>query len=351
MTPDFSIAGSPVFIATPNAWALPVWLQHHYSGKRIIVFADEHTYECCFDRLNAAIGDRYETFALVVPSGEESKSLEVCSQIWSQLLEDAIAKDELMICLCGGVLSDLGGFISSLYKRGMRCIFVPTTLMAMVDASLGGKNGIDHDSFKNMIGTIRQPEAVFIQPDFLLTLPPREYLNGMAEVYKHALIGDVSLWNLLRQGVPSHINLLDLMPAIIRVKATVVNEDVYEKDRRRVLNFGHTLGHAVESWSIANEENHMLHGEAVVIGMILATRLSVLKCGLNTEAAEEIEATLRKFFSVEYEEKMTLDELIAVLYQDKKIRDGELYFSLLTEIGHAIPGVRVTLEEVASVLY
>jgi 3-dehydroquinate synthase len=302
------------------------------------VLVDEHTRSLCWPRLSFL--GLSEDQVLEIPSGERHKTLETCRALWSAMLRGRATRNALLINLGGGVIGDLGGFVAATFKRGIDFVQVPTTLLAQVDASIGGKVGVDYEGVKNTLGVFAPPVAVVADPVFLETLPYRELRAGFAEMLKHALIADAAQWERLAQ-LPADLSGVDwaelLLPSL-RIKQGFVEADPWEKNIRRALNFGHTLGHALESWSLADRERPLLHGEAVALGMIGETGLSVAHAGLAPSAAEHIREVVERFFPLVGEGLFPpvgpgMETLLPYLWQDKKNRADLIGWVLLENIG------------------
>ena len=259
-------------------------------------------------------------------SGEINKSISSCNYIWEQLSEHNFDRDSLLINLGGGVIGDMGGFAASTYKRGIDFIQVPTTLLAMVDASVGGKLGIDFKDFKNQVGLFSNPKSVIISPEFLQTLPENQLKSGFAEVVKHALISDKNLWEEIISVPFNEMNWEKIIETSINIKNKIVLSDPYEKGERKKLNFGHTFGHAVESYYL-EKGTPILHGEAVLMGILLEVELSVV----SQEKKNEIKNYILSNFSLPFNPKKS--DLLPFLMNDKKNKVGKINFSLLTNIG------------------
>ena len=265
---------------------------------------------------------------IIIKAGEQHKNLQNVQRIWKTLMKHHADRNALIINLGGGTITDLGGFAASTYKRGIRFINIPTTLLAMVDAAIGGKTGIDFGGAKNQIGTFAEPEEVLVDPVFLKTLPRRELLSGMAEMLKYGYISDSKLLE---------INLENYQEYILRcgdIKREIVLKDPYEKGQRKMLNFGHTLGHAIESHCLTTD-CPLLHGEAVALGMAGALWLSVKQCGLDEKVMHDYEKRLPMLLS---EAGITLSEndiepIMAYLVHDKKNHGEKPQFVLLEAIG------------------
>ena len=244
------------------------------SYSAIAILVDEHTKMNCLDIFlkECLINPK---LIIEIHSGEEHKNLSTCEHIWQKLTTAQIDRNSLLINLGGGVIGDLGGFAASCYKRGIDFIQVPTTLLAMVDASVGGKLAIDLENFKNQIGLFKSPKGVYIFPKFLQTLNQRQIVSGYAEIVKHALIADKDYWQLLMETSIEKINWEETIYHSITLKNNIVESDPFEENKRKILNFGHTLGHAIESYYLKKEKD-ILHGEAVALGMYLEAELSPL---------------------------------------------------------------------------
>jgi 3-dehydroquinate synthase len=282
----------------------------------------------------------------IIPEGEKNKNLATVTACWDFLLDQGADRRSLLICLGGGVVCDLGGFAASAFKRGIRFVHIPTTLLAMADASVGGKTGVDFHGYKNLIGSITQPEGVFIYDGFLKTLPGRHIHNGWAEIIKTALIGHPRLWKefLALKTIPSD-HLYDFISESVQVKNRIVLKDPNEKHLRQILNFGHTAGHAIETYFL-KKKNSLLHGEAVVIGMCI--ELCLGKILQITEAKTAIEAILflKENFSLRKFSTSEINALLKLMRHDKKNKSGSLNFALIKKTGKHALNVIAASEEV-----
>lgn len=280
-------------------------------------------------------GGKFPQFPVFsVTPGEESKKLEVVEHLAEQLLETGIDRSGFILAVGGGVVCDIAGFLASIYMRGIRCGYISTTLLSQVDASTGGKNGVNLGNTKNMIGTITQPEFVVCDPCLLHTLPEREYLSGLAELIKTAIIGDRYLFDLIEKNVEAIKNrdrelLTELVAKSVRFKALVVSEDERETGVRRILNFGHTFGHAIEMFNSVN------HGFAVAAGMELATWFSFSKGMISMDERERIIALLKIFGLIE-ENNIPGDQIDRFILHDKKKTGTDIYFIFIEGIGKAV---------------
>lgn len=309
----------------------------------VFILVDENTHEYCLPLFLPKVASNAAIEIIELESGEENKNIETCTQVWSVLSELGADRKSLMINLGGGVLTDMGGFIAATFKRGIQFINVPTTLLAMVDASVGGKTGVDLGALKNQIGVITEPEMVLILPEFLNTLEEKQLRSGFAEMLKHGLIQDPAYWKILSK-TNHYRDLSALIKTSVEIKAAVVIEDPTEQHKRKILNFGHTLGHAVESYCLENNEiKTLLHGEAIAIGMILEGFISYISVGLPLETALEIKNVFDTHFSKVHFIEEDIDQCIDYLKFDKKNSHGKVKFSLLSNIG--APAIDILVQE------
>jgi 3-dehydroquinate synthase len=281
--------GHLITIGNESLAALCAYLEKMRHASYYII-CDENTHQFCLAELVIACPVLSFAMVIEIESGEPSKSMESCVQIWETLLEDIADRNSLLINLGGGVVSDIGGFCASVYKRGIPFINVPTSMLAMADASVGGKTGVNFHHFKNLIGTFAQPTAVFVHPPFLNTLPARETLNGLAEIYKVALVADQALWVQLNKARKPDLN--KIISRSVTSKNKIVKKDPHDEGLRQILNFGHTIGHAIESYALEHEVR-LLHGEAVVIGMIIESHLAFQLAFISERTLSEIVGVLQ----------------------------------------------------------
>jgi 3-dehydroquinate synthase len=300
--------------------------------EKTIILVDENTAEHCLPIFQQHLPDL--VFELIrIPAGEQHKNLVSCQHIWSSLFQMGAGRKAVLINLGGGVIGDMGGFCASTFKRGMSFIQIPTTLLSQVDASVGGKVGIDFLDIKNGIGVFKNPSAVFVDPVFFKTLPHRELRSGFAEVIKHTLIKDSHAWEILRQI--KDIEALDwsaLLVPSLQIKQHFVTLDPQEKGWRKALNFGHTIGHAIEGVALRSD-HPLLHGEAIAIGMICETFLSYLQCNLSQQQVAQISRYLLEIYGHHPLDLRLFDNYMALMKNDKKNEDGEINFSLLSSAG------------------
>ncbi|MCX6296422.1 MAG: 3-dehydroquinate synthase, partial [Bacteroidetes bacterium] len=258
--------------------------------SKLFILVDENSLKYCYPQLVEKIELFKEGEIIEIDSGEESKTIDVCIQIWNALSEYGADRRSLFVNIGGGVISDMGGFIASTFKRGIDFINIPTTLLSQVDASIGGKVGVDMNHLKNEIGLFNNPAAVFINSRFLNTLDKRQVLSGFAEMIKHALIADANYWIKVTNADFADLASFDeLIKTSVHIKNTIVLEDPKEQNIRKVLNFGHTIGHAVETLSLEQQtKSHLFHGEAVAVGMVCEAYLSHKICKLSKNNLDEI---------------------------------------------------------------
>jgi 3-dehydroquinate synthase len=312
-----------------------------------VIICDTNTYEHCLPILLDKVPYLNGVDVLEIPPGEQSKNIHAATNLWSKLVDHALDRDSMVINLGGGVVSDLGGFVAATYKRGVRYINLPTSLLGMVDAAIGGKTGVDLDQVKNMVGAFAPPERVYIHVPFLRTLPKRHMLNGLAEMMKHALIKDEEHWHQLKKA-PLHDP--SAMAAYVfhsaGLKAQVVMEDPHEKGVRKILNFGHTIGHAIETLALEGVRKDMLHGEAVAAGMICETFISYKRGAISEKTLDDIVKTLSSSFPAFPLEKQDDIRIIELIRNDKKNHHDEFRFTLLEAIGQASTDQTVSIEQV-----
>jgi 3-dehydroquinate synthase len=309
-------------------------LNHLLSKEKlsnICVIVDENTKEYCLPILEKYFDHKIST--ILIHSGEENKTISTCQEIWSKMMDMKLGRNSLVINLGGGVIGDMGGFCASTFKRGMRFIQIPTTLLSQVDASVGGKLGIDFKGVKNSIGIFNDPECVFIHPLFLETLPQREIRSGFAEIIKHCLIADKVEWqNILTFSDLKDINWADIIYRSVQIKQRIVIADPYEKGIRKALNFGHTIGHAIESVFL-EKKAPLLHGEAIAIGMICEAFISSKKINLFKIKLDEISNFIIKIYGKIELNKSDYSQMINLMRNDKKNENENINFSLISSIG------------------
>lgn len=313
--------------------------------SQMIVLVDSNTKEYCLPAFRGKAGRK--AFHLIeVPAGEIHKNIDTCQMIWHALMEAEADRRALMVNLGGGVIGDMGGFCASTYKRGIDFVQLPTTLLSQVDASIGGKLGIDLLQYKNLVGLFCNPAAVFIDPTFLSTLDPREQRSGFAEIIKHCLIADSAQWEHL-QYVRSidGINWHAFLGPSLLIKKSIVELDPREKGPRKALNFGHTIGHAIESLFL-NNSHPLLHGEAIAMGMICESFLSHRLAGLPADQLNRISHYLLYIFGKNHLRQEQYPELIRLMGHDKKNEDNQINFTLINPVGNYLINCTATTGDI-----
>lgn len=314
-------------------YLIEILIPSNYS--KIIVLVDENTNNYCLPNFLARLPTEIEIEIIEIEAGEEMKNVATCLELWQTLIDLGADRKSIILNLGGGVITDLGGFVACTFKRGIDFIHIPTTLLAMVDAAIGGKNGVDLGQLKNQIGVIKEPKAVVIDTIFLTTLPPREMRSGLAEMLKHGLIYDKNYWDEIKNV--SNLNTDDLDRLIyqsVQIKNKIVSQDLTEKGIRKSLNFGHTLGHAIESYFLENENKPtLLHGEAIAIGLILESYLSLELHLITKEEYAEIKYYISDIFEPVAFTSEDVEKIISLLIFDKKNEFGKNQFALLNGIG------------------
>lgn len=301
----------------------------------VFILVDENTQQYCLPKFQQNLSTELPIEVIEIEAGEKHKNLETCTGIWSALSELGADRKSLLINLGGGVITDLGGFVASTFKRGIDFIHVPTTLLAMVDAAIGGKNGTNLGELKNQIGIINPPKILAVDPDYLESLPQNQLKSGLAEMLKHGLVRDKKYWEKMSQlsKLSSH-ELEALIQESVKIKTEIVDKDPNENGLRKILNFGHTLGHAIESYFLSNpDKTTLLHGEAIAVGMILEAYISSKTTGLPEISLKTIKKTVLHSFEKINFQASDLAPIMKLLEHDKKNTHGKINFVLLNEIG------------------
>lgn len=331
---------SSIFIGKDSLQKVSQFIATH-SFSSVFLLADENTLKHCYPKLKARLPKAHTV--ILIKSGEQNKTIKTCETIWKKLTDANADRNSLLINLGGGVIGDMGGFAAGCYKRGIKFINVPTTLLAMVDASVGAKTGIDFLGFKNQIGLFNEPEAVFIYTGFLNTLPDRELEAGFAEVIKHYLIADSKAFHeitklfLTKSRKQYNIRKMDwdsLVKKNVAIKSKIVSQDKFEMGNRKALNFAHTIGHAMETYFL-NRGIKLLHGEAVASGIICESRISVEKGLLpRTEFPFILGLVGSLFTNLPTIRKQSIPAILKLIRQDKKNSAGKNQFTLLQSVGN-----------------
>lgn len=327
---SFSDQSPSIEIGPISTSSFPNFLKGYEQGK-IAILVDENTHYHCLEFLITTFDTLREAEIIEIPSGEQSKDLAICTQLWHSLTESNFGRHDLLINLGGGVVSDLGGFVASVYKRGIPFINVPTSLLGMLDAAIGSKNGIDFLGFKNQLGSFTPALRTFVDVNWLHTLPQKEWLNGYAELLKHSLIYDAILWEelLLIDTIEKELTAAQIKRGI-DIKNEIVAQDPLEKGLRKILNFGHTIGHAIEAYYLETDKP-LSHGHAVAIGMLLEAHLSLQLSGLQLSDFQQIKEVVLNKFSLHLPSDKSL--IWQLMQHDKKNREGQIRMSLLAAVG------------------
>ncbi|MCB4797646.1 3-dehydroquinate synthase [Neotamlana laminarinivorans] len=313
--------------------------------SKIFILVDENTHELCLPILLENLETSITIEIIEIESGEINKTIDTCVGVWNTLSDLDADRKSLMINVGGGVITDLGGFVACTFKRGIAYVNIPTTLLSMVDASVGGKTGVDLGHLKNQIGVIDSPDLVLIDTNFLDTLPTNQMRSGLAEMLKHGLISDVNYWNKFTDLSKLSLDDLDeLIYESVIIKRNVVTEDPRENGLRKTLNFGHTLGHAIETYFLGNENKKtLLHGEAIVIGMILAAYISSELTNFPKPERDFIKKLFISYYGEVVIENQDIKPILELLKYDKKNSHGNINFVLLEAIGK--PKIDCIVEE------
>ena len=295
--------------------------------SKIGILTDLNTNKLCLPIILEKTPNLLDSLIIQIKSGEENKNIETCTYIWGKMLDQDFDKNSILINLGGGMIGDIGGFCASTFKRGIDFIQIPTTLLAMTDASIGGKLGVDFNSFKNTIGLIKDPKSVLIYPDFIKTQKKEDLLFSFIEVVKHALIDDLKLWKHIKKTRFEDLIWQDIISKSVAIKNNIVLKDPKENKQRKKLNFGHTFGHAIESFYL-KQGTPIAHGKAIALGILLEIKLSAL----SQEEEKEITTYILSTFSLPDPPKTS--KLLPFLGNDKKNINGKINFSLLNGIGN-----------------
>ncbi|GAB5452288.1 MAG: 3-dehydroquinate synthase [Halioglobus sp.] len=313
-------------------------LTRHIAGAQVVVVTNDTVAPLYLDKVLAAVGERQLVTQIILPDGEEHKNLDQFAKIMDCVLREGHNRSTTFIALGGGVVGDITGFAAACYQRGVEFIQIPTTLLAQVDSSVGGKTAVNHALGKNMIGAFYQPAAVLIDIDTLQTLPAREFAAGLAEVIKYGLISDEPFYRWLQDALPQLLAreeapLAEAIERSCATKARVVAADEREGGLRAILNLGHTFGHAIETHQGYGK---WLHGEAVAAGMLLALRLSAQRGAVDDAAVQQLADLLQQAgLPVSPPPEMSFDDFMALMQRDKKVIDGRLRLVLLESLGRA----------------
>lgn len=326
--------------------------QKDYKNRKFMILTDSNVSKFYLnDIINLFKRNSNNVYSFIIQAGESSKTLDNVSLCYEKLIKEKFDRNDILIALGGGVVGDLTGFIAATYLRGIKFIQIPTSLLAMVDSSIGGKTGVDFKSYKNMVGAFYQPELVYINLSTLNTLKTPEFNSGMSEVIKHGLIRDKSYYKWLIEKISfikdkNSTVLTDMIFRSCEIKKEVVEEDPKEKGIRALLNYGHTIGHSVEK--LMNFT--LLHGECVSIGIIAASLISLEKGHITISEYNEIKDILETFDQPTMIENLSVDEIIETTKLDKKMDGNQIKFVLLNSIGNAYVDNTVSIDEMKNVI-
>ncbi|MGQ4649465.1 3-dehydroquinate synthase [Lyngbya aestuarii] len=335
---------------------LGVWMSRLKLGKKVLLVSNPAIFRRYGERAIAALKlVGYDVSSRTLPAGERYKTLKSLQKIYDAALQNRLERSSTMVALGGGVIGDMTGFAAATWLRGINFVQVPTSLLAMVDASIGGKTGVNHPQGKNLIGAFHQPRFVLIDPSVLKTLPAREFRAGMAEVIKYGIIWDAQLFAKLEESRRlDQMRYLDekllslILSASCQSKADVVSQDEKEAGLRAILNYGHTIGHAVESLTGYKLVNH---GEAVAIGMVAAGQIAVKLQMWSSEEAQRQDALIEKTgLPTQLPSGLDIEAIIDALQTDKKVKDGKVRFVLPTQIGEVTVTDQVPADVIRQVL-
>ena len=302
--------------------------KNNYSTIFIVV--DENTFEHCYPKFIRNLTTNKRIEVIEIESGEINKNIETCVGVWNAITELGGDRKSILITLGGGVITDLGGFVASCFKRGIDFVNIPTTLLSMVDASVGGKTGVDLGVLKNQIGLFANPEMVLVDIAYLETVTDREIKSGTAEIIKYGITYDIKLFNEIKDN--KNLKISDLIFRSVEIKNEVVLQDPKEQNLRKILNFGHTLGHAIESFYLASEEKESLtHGEAIAIGMVCELYMSSKLLGFPAEKRNEVKQVVLSIYNRTILLKDDFPHIMELLKHDKKNSNGQVNFVLLND--------------------
>lgn len=316
------------------------------SYTKIVVLTDTNTQRECYPLIEKHLPSHQ---LVTIQSGEEHKTIGTCTTIWQAMTDQNLDRHSLCIVLGGGVLGDMGGFSAATYKRGIDFILIPTTVLAQADASIGGKLGVDFNSFKNHIGVFQQPALTLLHSGFLKSLPPDELRSGFAEVIKHILISDKELWAEVSKKALANQNWDTLIRHSVEFKARVTTEDPKEKGLRKILNAGHTIGHALESYFISNKRR-ILHGEAIAVGLIAEGYIALQRTLLTSSELSEITRYILSIYDKISLSNADIDQIAMLALQDKKNKGNKILCVLQDGIGNAQWDNEISLDEIKGAL-
>lgn len=323
-------------------------LEPWHQGQQMVVLTQQAIFDLYEDVIEQLKADGFKIETIIVPGDESAKNIKHAEQVWTQMVQAGCDRSSLLLALGGGVVGDLGGFVAATYMRGIPFIQIPTTLLAMIDSAIGGKTAVNLAAGKNLVGAIYQPKAVLVDPGFLQTLPKRNVVSSLAEAIKYGFIRDKSIFDTIESHFDDLISLNDkaLLSDIItkscRIKAQIVSNDQFESGERRLLNYGHTIGHAFET---IQAYGGLYHGEAVLYGMKCANFISHRKGLLSDDQFASAQAVLQRFELPELG-KVTPEQVLEVVSHDKKNINGKLNFILIDAIGNGVVSTDVSKQDI-----
>ncbi len=311
-------------------------ISKYITAKQVIIISNTTVAPLYLNRVKKLLSN-YQIYEIILPDGEIHKTMASVESIIATMLKYKINRDATIIALGGGVVGDISGFVASIYQRGIKFIQIPTTLLAQVDSSVGGKTGVNHALGKNMIGSFYQPQCVIIDINTLKTLTKRQFNAGLAEVIKYGLLGDIIFYNYIKNNIDNIINfncavIVKIIFTSCQMKANIVSQDEKEQGMRALLNLGHTFGHAIENLFGYGK---YLHGEAIAIGILMAAQMSVLEGYINADIISDIKKLFNKFNLPTNMSKIDIDKFITIMKLDKKNVTGDINLILLKNNGHA----------------
>ncbi len=313
-----------------NAYSELTKLIAQKSYSSIFILVDENTLEHCYPKFITNLATDIRIEVIEIEAGEVHKNIETCIGVWNAITELGGDRKSLLITLGGGVITDLGGFVASTYKRGIDFVNIPTTLLSIVDASVGGKTGVDLGVLKNQIGLFSNPEMVLVDTNYLETVTPREIKSGMAEIIKYGVTYDVKLFNEIKLN--NSLNIKDLIHRSIEIKNEVVLQDPKEQNLRKILNFGHTIGHAIESFYLESDtKENLTHGEAIAIGMVCESYISSKLLNFPKDKLNILKETILSIYNRTILDKNDFSGIMDLLKHDKKNVNGQVNFVLLND--------------------
>ena len=321
-------------------------------GQQWIVLTQQAIYDFYLPVIENLKNNSFNIDVIIVPDDESAKSIRHAERVWTQMVELGCDRSSVLLALGGGVVGDLGGFVAATYMRGIPFIQIPTTLLAMIDSAIGGKTAINLKAGKNLVGAIYQPKTVIVDPGFLVTLPHRNVISSLGEAIKYGFIRDKSIFDTIESRFDDLVGLKDksLLTEIIykscKIKSQIVSNDQFENGERKLLNYGHTIGHAFET---IQQYVGLFHGEAVLYGMKCANYISHKK-GLLDQVQFQTAQTLLDRFPLPKLENVSAEKVLEIVAHDKKNINGELSFILIDEIGNGIISKDVTEEDIVDSL-